>query len=284
MIDQHVNNPKSQKFYVRLYLEGIRNDLKGKKVIDIPAGNGATTEMLLEAGADVEPFDLFPEYFMLKDIVCKRADITDHIPVGDNYADWVTCQEGIEHFSDQLRMFKEINRILKNDGHLLLTTPSYSNLSAKLSYLLFESETHKQMPPNEIDDIWMSDRSVSREIYHGHIFMIGIQKLRILSKLSGFRIQEIRYMRLSKGSLALFPFLYPFIWAASWLTYFRNIKKHPEIPLSSKKEVYREQLRINISPRNLLNKHTFMIFRKETGAGNVDFYQGSVSRPFGRIM
>ncbi|MCX6287551.1 MAG: class I SAM-dependent methyltransferase [Bacteroidetes bacterium] len=284
MIDQHIYNPKSQKYYVRQYIEGIKNDLRGKKVIDIPAGNGATTEILLEAGADVEPFDLFPEYFMLKGIECKRADITDHIPVPDDYADWVTCQEGIEHFSDQLFTFKEINRVLKPGGRLLLTTPSYSNLSAKLSYLLFESETHKQMPPNEIDDIWMADSSVSKELYHGHIFMIGLQKLRVLARLSGFRMQDIRYMRLSKGSLALFPFFYPFIWISSRMRYSRNMKKHPEIPLHSKQEVYREQLRINLSPKNLLNKHSFIIFEKEISAKDVSLRIENIVKPFGQIM
>ncbi|MEI7492152.1 MAG: class I SAM-dependent methyltransferase [Bacteroidota bacterium] len=284
MIDQHILNPKSQKFYVRRYLEGIRDELRGKKVIDIPAGNGATSEILMEAGAEVEPFDLFPEYFMLKGLECKRADITDHIPVPDEHADWVACQEGIEHFSDQLRTFKEINRVLKPGGRLLLTTPSYSNLSAKLSYLLFESETHKQMPPNEIDDIWMADSSLSKELYHGHIFMIGLQKLRVLARLSGFRIAEIRYMRMSKGSLALFPFFYPLIWISSWMRYFRNMKQHAGIPYSAIKEVYREQLRINLDPKNLLNKHTFIIFEKEMKVKEVAFGFDSGVKPFGKIM
>ncbi|MCX6283180.1 MAG: class I SAM-dependent methyltransferase [Bacteroidetes bacterium] len=284
MIDQHILNPKSQKYYVKQYLDGIRNELRGKKVIDIPAGNGATSEILLEAGAEVEPFDLFPEYFLLKGLECKRADITDHIPVPDEHADWVTCQEGIEHFSDQLRAFKEINRVLKQGGRLLLTTPSYSNLSAKLSYLLFESETHKQMPPNEIDDIWMADSSLSKELYHGHIFMIGLQKLRVLAKLSGFRIAGIKYMRLSKGSLVLFPFFYPLIWISSWMRYFRNMRKHAGIPSRAKKEVYREQLRINLNPKNLLNKHTFIIFEKEMKAKDVAFRFESIVKPFGQIM
>ena len=284
MIDEHINNPKSQKYYVRRYFDMISNELKGKKVIDIPAGNGVTTEILMEAGADVEPFDLFPEYFLLKNVVCKRADITERIPVPDEYADWVTCQEGIEHFSDQLRALKEINRVLKKNGRLLLTTPSYSNLSAKISYLLFESETHKQMPPNELDDIWMADNSVTREMYHGHIFMIGLQKLRILAVLSGFRIAEVRYMRLSKGSLLLFPFFYPLIWVSSWLRYYRNLKKHPEIQKQSKKKVYREQLRLNLNPKNLLNKHTFIIFEKENNWKDVFFRIESIVKPFGQIM
>ncbi len=282
MIDQHVNNPKSPKFHVKKYLDSHKNELQNKIVLDIPAGNGVTTEILLENGAKAEPFDLFPEYFLLKNVECKRADIIDGIPVNDNYADMVICQEGIEHFSDQLKVFKEFNRILKTNGKLLITTPSYSNLAAKLSYLLFESETTKLMPPNEIDDIWMSDKTVTNEIYHGHIFLIGLQKLRILAKLSGFKIREIRYLRLSKGSLFLFPFFYPFIYINSQLRYFKFLRKHKEIPESDKVNVYREQLKININAKNLVNKHTFIVFEKEKELKDLDFRIGSAVKSFAK--
>lgn len=284
MIDSHINNPKSPKFYVKRYLDNLKKELQQKIVLDIPAGNGATTELLMELGAKVEPFDLFPEYFMLKDIECKRADIADKIPVADSYADMLICQEGIEHFSDQLKVFKEFNRVLKPNGTLLITTPSHSNLASKFSYLLFESETNKQMPPNEIDDVWMSDKTITSEIYHGHIFLIGLQKLRIMAKLSGFKIREIKYIRLSKGSLILFPFFYPLIFVTSCLRYFRNLKKHREIPEFFKAGVYREQLNINLNPKHLLNKHTFVVFEKEKELKDVDFRIDSVVKPFKKIM
>lgn len=284
MIDNHVNNPKSPKYPVKRFFWSIKSEMRDKIVIDIPAGNGVTTEILLELDAKVEPFDLFPEYFMLKNIECKRADIIEKIPVADNYADWVVCQEGIEHFSDQLKAFKEFNRILKMEGKLLITTPSYSNLSAKLSYLLFESETFKQMPPNEIDDIWMSDKAITTELYHGHLFLIGVQKLRIFAKLAGFKIKEIRYIRLSKSSLLLFPFFYPFIFVSSYLRYFKNLRKHKEISLQAKKDIYLEQLKINVDPRTLLNHHTFIVFEKENELENVYFRMESIVKPFNKIM
>lgn len=99
MIDPHINNPISPKYHVRKYLESIRHELRNKIVLDVlPAGNGATTEILQELGARVEPFDLFPEYFMLLGAKCRRANMLEGIPVGDNYADLVICQEGMEHF------------------------------------------------------------------------------------------------------------------------------------------------------------------------------------------
>jgi SAM-dependent methyltransferase len=262
MIDEQIMNPKSIKFYVKNFLESIKHELEGKKIIDMPAGSGSTTEVLLGFGADVEAYDLFPEYFMVKDTICQRANIMDGMPINTNHADWVICQEGLEHFSDQLKAFKEFNRILKDDGKFLLTVPSYSSLAAKWSYLLFESETSKSMPQNELCDIWMLDKNITSEIYHGHIFMIGLQKIRTLAKLSGFKVKEIRYVRLSKGSLILFPFLYPLIFIHSYVCYFRNLKKFSDISLSAKKQVFYEQLLMNINPKNLLNKHTFIVFEK----------------------
>ncbi len=284
MIDQHVNNPKSIKYYMKKYLEALGSKLKNKIVIDVPAGNGATSEILLDLGAKVIPFDLFPEYFMLDNIECKRADIIDKIPLEDNYADMLICQEGIEHFSDQLQVFKEFNRVLKEQGDLVITTPSYSHLAARVSYLLFESEASKLMPPNEIDDIWMSDKSVTKEIYYGHIFLIGLQKLRVLGKLSGFKIKEVKYVRLSKGSLFLFPLLYPFIILRSYSAYFRNLKKDKNLLVKKRKAVYKEQLRINLRPKNLLSKHTLIVFEKEKNVSDVNFSKEESIKSFDKIM
>lgn len=284
MIDEHVLNKKSIKYYVNRYLQQHKNEWKNKIAIDIPAGNGATTEILSEIGCRVEPYDLFPEYFMLKTPECRRADIVERIPVDDNYADFAICQEGIEHFSDQLKVLKEFNRVLKPGGQLLITTPSYSNLSAKMSYLFFESERVKKMPPNEIDDIWMSDKSITSEIYHGHIFLLGLQKLRVLGKLAGFRIKSIEYVRPSKGSVFLLFLFYPVIYLGSLRVYKRNLKKHKDLPSDYVKAVYHEQLKMNISVRNLINKHTFIVYEKEKNHQDVDFRQENLVKPFDKIM
>jgi SAM-dependent methyltransferase len=284
MIDNYVYNPKSIKYYIKKYLDARKMELENKIVIDIPSGNGVTTEILLENGAKPEAFDLFPEYFMLKNILCKRADIVDKIPVADGHADMLICQEGIEHFSDQLKAFREFNRVLRKNGELIITTPSYSNLAARFSYLLFESENYSQMPPNEVDDIWMADKSISNEIYYGHIFLVGLQKLRVLGKLSGFSIKTIKYVRLSKGSLFLFPFIYPILYLSSYFRFYKKLKKHSEVSRSYRTEVYRELLKINISPKNLLNKHTFIVFEKENELTDVNTNIEAMMRPFDKIM
>ena len=61
MSDEHLNNPKSPKFHVKKYLDSLQQEWKNKIVLDVPAGNGATSELFLGYGAKVQADDLFPE-------------------------------------------------------------------------------------------------------------------------------------------------------------------------------------------------------------------------------
>ena len=284
MIDEHVNNPKSIKYYIKRYFESNQELIKDKKVVDVPAGNGAASEILYDLGAKVTALDLFPEYFLFDKISCQSTDITQKILLNDNFADVLLCQEGIEHLTDQMKALKEFNRVIKLNGKLVITTPSYSHLAARMSYLLFESENLTKMPPNEIDDVWMSDKTVRSEIYYGHIFLIGLQKLRILGLLAGFQIKEIRYVRLSKASVLWLPLLYPFIFIHSWKTYLGNTKKDKGLTKNETRKIHFEQLSINTSIKNLLNKHIFVIFEKVMDYNKVDFRNEKQIKPFGKIM
>ncbi len=278
----HTRNPRSIKFHVRRYLEQERERLKGQVVVDVPAGNGVTTRILRDLGADPRAFDLFPEYFEVEGVACQRANIMEGIPMGDATADMVLCQEGIEHFTDQFKVLKEFNRLLRPKGTLIITTPNYSNLRARLSYFLSESERFNSiMPPNEIDSIWMNDQRVSSEVYFGHVFLIGIQKLRVLATLAGFRIRRIRRVRVKPTSVLLFPFVYPFILLSNLITYARNVRKDKGYDPAFQRSVYREVLRLSISPGLLVDGHLFVEFEKVQDAEAVMAGMKSAHRGFG---
>jgi len=232
----HTENPRSIKYHVKKYLSKHKNRFSGKTVIDFPAGNGVTTKILQDIGAKPIPYDLFPEYFKIDGLECLQANIAEGIPAVAQSADFVLCQEGIEHFSDQLGSFKEFNRILKKGGSLIITTPNYSNLRAKMSYLLSESERFNTIiAPNELDSIWMSDQKVTNEIYYGHIFLIGALKLRCFAKLSGFKIKHIQFTRLKTTSLLLMFLFYPFILISNWITYRKRLRKNKDFNEQTKR-------------------------------------------------
>lgn len=248
------------KMFVKEALDDMGGELKGKKVLDIPAGSGFTANILHEHGAEVLALDLFPEFFEIDEIECKKANLSEKLPIPNNSLDMIICQEGIEHLPDQLFALKEFNRVLKDDGLLLITTPNISHLRSKVSYLLSESDFYKRMPPNELDALWYSDEG--REFY-GHIFLINIQKLRVLSAVAGFKITKLYKVKLSMGSLFL-SFLYPFIVIANIYAYFRNVRKKDGINYSIKKKTYSEIVKLNLHPSIQFGKHIFIKLQKNS--------------------
>ncbi len=273
---------KSIKYFVKQFLLLNRKHFEDRMVVDFPAGNGITSKILLEIGARPMAFDLFPEYFQVRGMRCQRANISDGIPLPDHIADALICQEGIEHFANQLAALREFNRVLKPMGKLIITTPNYSNLRAKLSYLLSESERFNTlMPPNEIDSIWMSDQDITPEIYYGHLFLTGIQKLRAQAKLSGFQIKKIHPTRIKSTSVILFPFFYPFIVISNAITYQKNIRKGNGSDGLLRKKTYREIFRLSVNPRILVDSHLMVEFEKEIEFSDVAGSLRSQFRYFG---
>jgi len=282
MQQSYSDNPRSIKYYVKRYLLEHQQEFKGKTVIDVPAGNGVTSLLLKELGAIPLPFDLFTEYFTMEGLACQKADVLEGLPLDGKSADFLICQEGIEHFQDQFAVFKEFNRLLKMNGQLLITTPNYSNVRARMSYLLSETERfNSMMPPNEIDTVWMNNIQDSNQIYFGHLFLIGIQKMRALAKLSGFRIKHIEKTRKTSASTFLLVFWYPWILLSSYMAYRKNIRKHKGVDPAFQKSVYREIYKLNINFRILVDSHLFVVFEKEKECDEVLKSLKSVYKEFG---
>lgn len=253
---------KEIKVHVERVLHTRRQELDGRTVVDVPAGSGHSSRILQSLGAKVEALDLFPAFFNVEGLSCGYADLEDRLPLPDEHADYVLCQEGIEHMPDQLHLFAELNRVAKSGATLLMTTPNYGMLRARLSYLLGETEFYgKLMPPNELDSIWFADGR-SEKVYHGHIFLLGIQKLRLLARLSGFRIRKIHHLRVNHTSLALLVLCYPFILLSNLAAYRRAMRKRPEVDVQRKRAVYRETLKLALDPRLLVDGHLCVEFEK----------------------
>lgn len=252
------------KNYVKNYLSTL--PLAGLRVVDVPAGKGVTSKFLHEAGADVAAYDLFPEVFEFDGVICHEADLMTGLPEVDSSADMVICQEGLEHLPNQLSALGEFNRILKPGGKLVVTVPSISHLRAKVSNLLTESELYSRMPPNELDALWYAG---SGKMYFGHIFLIGIQRLRVLAVASGFRLKKIHTVKASGGALLYSP-LYPLIALVNLWAYLKNVYRNDGIDREKKREVYREQMKLNLHPGLLFGRHLFVEFEKIAAMDTVD--------------
>ncbi|MFM0265550.1 class I SAM-dependent methyltransferase [Paraburkholderia sediminicola] len=227
-----------------------RDNFNGKIVVDLACGDGRTTYVLRSLGAEVRPYDIFPEYSKLDDTP-KYADLNEQLPIESESVDFVILQEVMEHLPDQLFALQEISRILKPGGELFLTTPNRSSLVSKFAYLCFESENLRGTPPSAEEGVWGQNETGTRK-YYGHLFLIGVQQLRTLAMVAGFRSFRLMKSDRSTSSVALAIPFYVVVLAVSLKAYLRARRKEDDATYRREKWA---QFVLNISPRALTNKY-----------------------------
>ena len=246
--------------FVARYVRALPS-LDGKTVVDIPCGDGRTTREFLARGAKVIPLDLFPEFFAVDGTTAQRADLSARLPLDDESCDIIVCQEGIEHVPNQLHVLEEFNRILAPGGQLLLTTPNYSHLRSRLSQFFFETDFWKRMPPTEVDSVWFAGKDPS-QLYFGHLFLVGVQRLATLMTLAGFRVTERVKTDVGTTSVLL-GILWPLLAAGSWLTRRAYRRKVGHVDASLRETLFAERIRLNLAPTTLFCKHLFWVCTKK---------------------
>ncbi len=151
-----------------------------------------------------------------------------------------------------------------------------------MSYLLSESERfHSILAPNELDSIWMSKQDITDEIYYGHIFLIGILKLRCIAKLAGFKIKHIEFTRIKSTAFILTLLFYPFILVSNWITYKKRLAQNKDVDNDLKREVYKEIFHLSINPKILVDGHLFVEFEKTNELNEIASFLRSKHKEFG---
>jgi 2-polyprenyl-3-methyl-5-hydroxy-6-metoxy-1,4-benzoquinol methylase len=118
------------------------------RAIDLAAGSGYTSRRLLELGFGVTAYDIFTDQFVPRDIPIKKANLNESIAEPDASIDAVLALEVIEHLENPRAFLREIARVLRDGGGLVLSTPNIVTLGSKLRFafreeleLFFNEET-----------------------------------------------------------------------------------------------------------------------------------------------
>lgn len=123
---------KAQLFFK--ILQGQRFE----KALDAGCGDGKLAQIMGEKlGVSFYGVDISKKGIELAKkigVKAKVADLSLKIPFKDNFFDLVISTEVLEHVNDPDIFLREIYRVLKPNGKLLLTTP---NLSSWLNRVLF---------------------------------------------------------------------------------------------------------------------------------------------------
>jgi len=111
---------------------------KNNMVLDIGCYDGTISKMIQKNENKVYGIDLSNEGVYLatkRGIQALLADAEKGLPFQDKCFDIVVVAEVIEHVFDTNRFLKEVNRILKTNGQLILTTPNLASLGRRMRLL-----------------------------------------------------------------------------------------------------------------------------------------------------
>ncbi len=232
-----------------------KSQLQKKIVIDLSTGSGYIAHLFENAGADVRPYDLFPDQNKFCKATCQFIDLQKGLPIQDATADLVICSETIEHLPNQHHLFAETSRILKSKGIFILTTPNSSSLRSRFAQFMMESEHYSTPAPNELNAFVSWDGKEGG--YFSKLFISGVLRLRTLAAINHLQIKKIHPSRYSSTSIWMMA-VYPILYFFNRRVLRKQVKSDPK-----NENIYRSIFKINTSADVLLSKHLIIEFFKQ---------------------
>ncbi|WP_299385024.1 class I SAM-dependent methyltransferase [uncultured Lacinutrix sp.] len=108
---------------IRDIIYAINNYSKGK-VLDVGCGNKPYLSLFDNKSTQYIGCDIIQSSNNSVDLVCPATNI----PLKDNSFDTIFCTQVIEHVEDHDKILSEIYRLLKPNGHVILSGPLYWHL------------------------------------------------------------------------------------------------------------------------------------------------------------
>jgi len=118
------------------------------RILDIGCGTGTFLAGCLATGLDIEATGLDLSFSMIHKAQAKaesfKADKpaisfivgdAEQLPFESGYFDMVSCSNSFHHYPDQPRAVREMRRVLKNDGELMIID---GHRDDPLGYLIYE--------------------------------------------------------------------------------------------------------------------------------------------------
>lgn len=187
------------------------------KVLDLGCGHGDYSRRLQEIGFEVVAGDIDISRFRYRgEIDFRMCDITKPLPFPDSCCDYVLLMEVIEHLRNPYSVLSEINRILRSDGKLIISTPNILNLKSRLRFLFEGAYEYFREPPLD------QSRNPKETISNLHLVPYRYHELEFLLFDTGFTVEEILS---SVNDWSVAALLLPFIRFQSWNKGRRSLKK-----------------------------------------------------------
>ena len=147
-----------------------KRNLDTPSVLDIGCATGTVLESLRERGWQTAGVEISPSAIYAQKT--RKLNIKN-LPLEENNFpprsfDVILASHLIEHLNDPRLFFTEINRILKNNGYIFITTPNISGFQARL-----------------FGSAW-------RSAIFDHLYLFSVSTLKKLLAGTGFKIESLR--------------------------------------------------------------------------------------------
>jgi 2-polyprenyl-3-methyl-5-hydroxy-6-metoxy-1,4-benzoquinol methylase len=212
----------------------------GSSVLDVPCGAGALTLALRSRGLNAHGVDVDPSAAAVLHDHFTAADLSVGIPCGDRSFDVVVSVEGIEHLENPFAFLREMHRVLRPSGRLVLTTPNIASLRSRVRF--FGSGFYHQ-DPRPLDES-------ARHPLH-HIALRTLSDLRYAMHTTGLRVVEV-------GSTHVKPISYAYALFAPWTAVYTAMAFRKE-KNAAQRERNRDIRRALLSPAVLFGENLMLV-------------------------
>lgn len=156
--------------------------------LDLGCNTGEfTIEMANKIGTrkifGIEMLEEMAKAAVARRIEVSKGDLNEPFPFSDNSLDVITAAQVIEHLCDTDGFLREIHRVLKQDGYVVLSTPNLASLHI-IAFLLIG----KQPPVACVsDEDWPG--AMEGQPLHRRIFTLS--GLRTALGIHGFKVERV---------------------------------------------------------------------------------------------